>query len=1005
MISASTEFKNSIEQGNHRYLLNIDITTTENIIIPTINEEKIVEFSVEDAVSDDENFSSLGGVVIGLATIVLDNSDEAFTNYKFKNASVSIELGLIISQGTSSISEYIDYGIYTVDTCEYVGNKIRLLCLDNMVKFDDRTFSETLLTQFPITIQQIVDDACTVCGVTLQGVVPYASEYLNVRPSGEVTYREILQSIAQLTGTFAKINKQGKLYFNWFDVTHLNQAYNDGTIIPDISNVIYLDGDKIASIVPQQHNTMITGVKASIIEGGDLVEYIAGTDEFAIDISNNIFLESINVQTLLNRIYADISGLVIRGLTVEHLNNPLYESGDVGITAYKIDRLNSNALQYCPFVITRTVFAINKLQETVCGIESDTNSNRSATRDKIYLQTARQINEYDKTLDTEEVFNRLTNNGEAEGIFYEDGQIYINMSYLQTGTIKLGGSNNINGSLQVYNAQGQLATIIDNTMINTYWLASEGAPEYLLPINLIIGSAGLGFWSGSSGVQEKVGSQALMYDATLEIPVGISCWNKLQYAISVGSVRYIAYSTEYAQRVSSPAENVFYGTEYHYGNTTYAGILTIPKMESNKRAYIIKNLHMKIDSPPSEDILSGSFCFTDINAESLGAVDVLQKDNGQNVTRIMSWTKINDTYYYHGLGIGVDSTGNPVVIMFGNSGSGPAAWRSAINAVNKSGDTLSGNFRFVTNETGAQTLAIQSKVIELGITPAQTVYSGRLRFGDTDNALLGYVDAEYSTAKRSLIRMLGYNVIGGTQYYNGFGVGVDANGNASVILYSNVSGTSPSTAWRTAIGAVNKAGDTMTGNLNIKKTSPETACYSTNIDLAVGQTIPSTATIVGGFQVNDKQNWNSGWFRIYKNENDLAFAQMTVRRSVSGSTIMNSLTIGVNANGTRYVSVSESAVWRKALSIPTDFSITSVDASITVNATVASSTQTTASGINTSNYKILGIVGYHVQGSDRMYLTLNEVRMDGANIKWGISNRKSSQVTATVTFKILKVAL
>ena len=54
-----------------------------------------------------------------------------------------------------------------------------------------------------------------------------------------------------------------------------------------------------------------------------------------------------------------------------------------------------------------------------------------------------------------EIFNRLTNNGAIQGIYMQDGQLYINASYIQTGTIcgkirggtlKLGGANNSNGN-------------------------------------------------------------------------------------------------------------------------------------------------------------------------------------------------------------------------------------------------------------------------------------------------------------------------------------------------------------------------------------------------------------------------------------------------------------------------------------------------------------------------------------------------------------------------------
>jgi hypothetical protein len=58
----------------------------------------------------------------------------------------------------------------------------------------------------------------------------------------------------------------------------------------------------------------------------------------------------------------------------------------------------------------------------------------------------------DKSLDQEGIFNRLTNNGEAQGVYIIDGQVYVNMSYARSGTLVLGGLNNTNGLLKVLDA-------------------------------------------------------------------------------------------------------------------------------------------------------------------------------------------------------------------------------------------------------------------------------------------------------------------------------------------------------------------------------------------------------------------------------------------------------------------------------------------------------------------------------------------------------------------------
>lgn len=85
-----------------------------------------------------------------------------------------------------------------------------------------------------------------------------------------------------------------------------------------------------------------------------------------------------------------------------------------------------------------------------------------------------------------DIFNKLTNNGEVQGIYLNGGKLYLNASFMQTGelsagliktgtmsadriyggTMKLGGLNNGNGSMEIYDSSGTLIGTIDNTGAN-----------------------------------------------------------------------------------------------------------------------------------------------------------------------------------------------------------------------------------------------------------------------------------------------------------------------------------------------------------------------------------------------------------------------------------------------------------------------------------------------------------------------------------------------------------
>ena len=104
--------------------------------------------------------------------------------------------------------------------------------------------------------------------------------------------------------------------------------------------------------------------------------------------------------------------------------------------------------------VTDTITDFN--QVTIGGWGSFTSSN-SAT---LYIWKPSVTIGYSQ----EEIFNSLTNNGSVKGIYLENGQLYINASYINAGylsfnrmkggTLILGGSGNTFGNLEIRNGSG-----------------------------------------------------------------------------------------------------------------------------------------------------------------------------------------------------------------------------------------------------------------------------------------------------------------------------------------------------------------------------------------------------------------------------------------------------------------------------------------------------------------------------------------------------------------------
>ena len=62
----------------------------------------------------------------------------------------------------------------------------------------------------------------------------------------------------------------------------------------------------------------------------------------------------------------------------------------------------------------------------------------------------------------EDIFNKLTDGGEIQGLFMRDGKIYVNASYILSGILALGGASNGNGTCVVRDASGNALVTLDN---------------------------------------------------------------------------------------------------------------------------------------------------------------------------------------------------------------------------------------------------------------------------------------------------------------------------------------------------------------------------------------------------------------------------------------------------------------------------------------------------------------------------------------------------------------
>lgn len=214
MINVSETYQNQIKQNGRRFSARGKISFSDGRTADLTGDSFMqggVQFS--DCTSASNEFD-VGTAAAGKATITLKNYDGRWNGYDFTGAVITLATGLLLPDGTT---EWLEKGIFTVYNPVTLGGVVvEVTAKDNMQKFD-RKYDSTLT--YPATLAEILRDACTRCGVTLS-----TQEFLNddysvaARPSDDATtYRDIVSYVAQLAGSWARINNLGELILGWYD--------------------------------------------------------------------------------------------------------------------------------------------------------------------------------------------------------------------------------------------------------------------------------------------------------------------------------------------------------------------------------------------------------------------------------------------------------------------------------------------------------------------------------------------------------------------------------------------------------------------------------------------------------------------------------------------------------------------------------------------------------------------------------------------------------------------
>lgn len=291
MVNVSQDIIKSFNEGNKQTAL-IEVTAGNKTF--TITDADIIQGGLKiDRYCVTNSKIEVGSAVASELSLKLRNYDGKFNDVSFEGAVLNVKIGIKLSSvlesatlgkgilrrmilGSASSDQdvaYVPCGLFIVDTPPRKLSTISISALDYMVLFDREVNASAL--SFPIHVDALIQKICSICNVTLAtdvSVLP--NHYFSIGglpdTNQKLTYRQLLQWCAQLTGTCAFMDGSGRLVLKWYEQTGVTITASERRSSDMLENDI-----------------TITGFTCDDGKGNT---YLSGTADYTLDLSDCGFL-------------------------------------------------------------------------------------------------------------------------------------------------------------------------------------------------------------------------------------------------------------------------------------------------------------------------------------------------------------------------------------------------------------------------------------------------------------------------------------------------------------------------------------------------------------------------------------------------------------------------------------------------------------------------------------------------------------------------------------------
>lgn len=265
-----------------------------NGLVITEEDIKADSFSV-DRYCATGNKIEIGSAVSSEFSVVLNNANGKFDGIVFEGSVLCVDVGF----GEHADGNYVRCGFFTVDEPPRAFSTISLKALDYMMLYD-KTVDRTKLTEAFYTPETLVRKISELCGVAVSSRLDFKTLPNNDQsaqvPESATTYRQLLQWVAQLTGTCAYIDGDGELMMSWF--VEAEPSVN-------ITPTLRYSGDVLENDI-EISGVAIKTATVNVLKGSDRYPLIIESNGFVVDVPEE------GVAYLCEKINEVVGGFVYR---------------------------------------------------------------------------------------------------------------------------------------------------------------------------------------------------------------------------------------------------------------------------------------------------------------------------------------------------------------------------------------------------------------------------------------------------------------------------------------------------------------------------------------------------------------------------------------------------------------------------------------------------------------------------------------------------------------------